>query len=259
MRYIIYFILLTCTIVNAQTDERNQFWNEYIFTKDLSQNWVVELDGGLTTSSTPESKNLFHDMTQAYIRGWAHYYPGDRWKVSIFYAYYSNKNVPELNQAEAPEWRSALQATYSLLKDYRIKVNLRFRLEDRHLHNDEGYFEAVERFRLQVKSVYPINDVKVHKGVLYTFAEDEVFFKTKSQVSGPENFDRNRFTLGLGYSFENDLQVEVSYANEFMPRTDVDKFVNAIQVHVIFNNFLPDLIKTFKRTKKVVDEGNGGS
>ncbi|MCD0470547.1 DUF2490 domain-containing protein [Flavobacterium sp. JAS] len=258
MRYIIYFLLLATTIANSQTDNLDQFWNEYAFTKPLSQNWVVELDAGFTSSSTSENKAIFHYITQTYLRGWAHYYPGDRWKMSIFYAYYSNKNVPELNQSEAPEWRSALQLSYSLFKDYRIKVNLRLRLEDRHLHNDDGYFEAVERLRFQVKSVYPINDVKIHKGVLYCFAADEVFFKTDSQVSGPENFDRNRFTLGLGYEFVKDLLVEVSYNNEIMPRKDTDKFVNAVQVKVIFNDFLPDLIKSFKRTKKAVDEGNGG-
>ncbi|SNR44271.1 DUF2490 domain-containing protein [Flavobacterium sp. ov086] len=259
MRYIIYFLLLVHPIiVNSQTENLNQFWNEYAFTKPLSQNWVVELDAGFTSSSTPDDKNLFSDLTQAYFRGWAHYYPGDRWKISVFYAYYSNKNVPELNQTEAPEWRSALQLSYSLVKDHRIKVNLRFRFEDRHLHNDDGYFEAAERLRFQVKSVCPINDVRIHKGVLYSFAAEEVFFKTDSQVSGPENFDRNRLTLGLGYEFVKDLLVEVSYNNEIMPRQDVDKFVNAVQVKVIFNNFLPDLIKSFERTKKAVDEGNGG-
>jgi hypothetical protein len=259
MRYCIYFLLLAGTIsLNAQTDKLNQFWNEYAFTKDLSQNWVVELNTGFTSSSTPEDSNVFHNITQFYARAWAHYYPGDRWKLSIFYSYYLNKNVPELNQTEAPEWRSAIQLTYSLLKDQRIKVNLRFRLEDRHLHNEDSYFEAVERFRFQVKAVYPINDVKIHKGVLYTFAADEVFFKTNSEVSGPENFDRNRFTLGLGYSFANDLQVEVSYNNEIMPRKEEDKLVNAVQLKLIFNNFLPNLIKKFERTKKPVDEGNGG-
>lgn len=258
MRYIICFLLLVSAIeANSQTDNLNQFWNEYAFTKDLSQNWVVELNAGFTSSSTPEDHDIFHYITQAYVRGWAHYYPGDRWKLSIFYSYYLNKNVPELNQAEAPEWRSAIQVTYSLLKENRIKVNLRFRLEDRHLRNGD-YFEAVDRFRIQFKSVYPINDIKIHKGVLYAFAADEVFFKTKSQVSGPENFDRNRITAGVGYSFANDLQVEASYNNEIMPRNDTNKLVNAIQVKVIFNNFLPDLIKSFQRTKKAVDEGNGG-
>lgn len=259
MKYSICFLLLLNTAyVSSQTDNLNQFWNEYAFTKDLSQNWVVELNTGFTSSSTPEDSNVFHGITQFYLRGWAHYYPGDRWKLSVFYSYYLNKNVPELNQTKAPEWRSAFQLTYSLLKENRIKVNLRLRLEDRHLHNEDSYFESVERLRFQVKSVYPITDINIHKGVVYSFAADELFFKTNSEVSGPENFDRNRLTLGLGYSFANDLQIEVSYNNEIMPRKEEDKFVNAVQVKLIFNNFLPDLIKTIKRNKKAVDEGNGG-
>jgi hypothetical protein len=259
MRHILCFVLLSCAMsINAQTDNLNQFWNEYVFTKDLSQNWVVELDAGLTSSSTPEDKSIFHYITQVYFRGWAHYYPGDRWKMSIFYSYYRNENVPELNQKEAPEFRSAIQVTYSLWKEHRVKVNLRLRFEDRHLHNEDSYFEAVERLRFQIKSVCPITDLKIHKGVLYGLAAEEVFFKSSSQVSGPENFDRNRITAGLGYSLATDIQIEASYNNEIMPRKGTDKIVNAVQVKMIFNNFLPDLIKTVKRKKKPVDEGDGG-
>lgn len=184
-------------------------------------------------------------------------YPAERSKISLFYAYYLNKNVPELNQDEAPEFRSAIQLTYNLLKAERMKVNLRLRLEDRHLHNEDSYFEAVQRLRFQIKTVCPINDIKIKENVLYAFASDEVFFKTKSQVSGPEIFDRNRFTIGLGYAFTSDMQIELSYVNEIMPRKKTDKLVNAIQATVIFNNLLPNLLKSFNRTKKDVDDSSG--
>ncbi|PIF34500.1 uncharacterized protein DUF2490 [Flavobacterium sp. 9] len=253
-----YFLLIIAsTHLQAQTDKLNQFWNEYDFTKDLSQKWVLQFDAGLVTSSTPEDSDIFHNITQFYIRPWAHYYPSQRWKVSVFYAYYSNQNVPELNQRKAPEFRTAIQATYNLVKLPQIKVNLRARIEDRHIENDDHYLEAVERFRFQIKAVCPVTTFGLKTKAMYVFASDELFFKTKSQVSGPDLFDRNRASLGVGFTLIDNIQLEVAYANEFMPRDPTNKMVNAIQLKGIFNNFFPTLLKSFKRKKSAVDLGEG--
>ena len=246
------FLLLIITLkVHSQTDKLNQFWNQYIFNKDLSNDWSLELDIGLTTSSIPDDRNIFHNMTQIYGRGWVHYKPAERWKVSFFYAYYFNKNVPELNQREAPEVRFAVQGLYRIIKEARFKLNVRARFEDRHMRNEDGYFEAVGRYRFQIKTVYVLSSNETSRGELYAFMSDELFFKTKSKVSGSEVFDRNRLGAGLGYFLSDNIQVEVSYANEIMPRTQTDKLVNALQINVIFNNFFPNLIKSFaaKRTE----------
>lgn len=251
-------LLLSSSYLYSQTDKLNQFWNEYAFTKDLNQKWALELNIGLSSSSTPEDTNIFRNLTQVYGRGWVHYYPADRWKLSFFYAYFYNKNVPELNQEEAPEYRSAIQVTYNLFKHQRMTVNLRGRFEDRHLEAGGANFEAVQRFRFQIKGVYPLHKFTVNENPVYIFASDEVFFKTKSEVSGPDFFDRNRATIGIGVPINKDTQVEISYANEIMPREPNNQLVNAVQLNLIFNNFLPNLIKSFTRAKTPVDDGASG-
>jgi hypothetical protein len=263
LQYIFCAVLIVTGNISAyaQTDKLNQFWNEYTFTRDLSQTWVAELNAGLTSSSVPEDDNIFYGIIQIYGRVWIHHYPAERWKLSFFYAYYLNKNVPELEQIKAPEYRFAFQATYNLLKHHRVNVNLRGRIEDRNIKNQDLIFEAVERFRFQAKAVCPINAPKIAENVLYAFASDELFFKTKSQISGNEVFDRNRFILGLGYSATKDVQIEVSFANEILPRSGTDKVYNALQLNFIFNNFLSNTIKPFKRQKTAVDDAApaGGS
>lgn len=86
-----YLFCLLFNFINtasiAQTDDLYQFWNEYIFTKDLSQKWVVELNTGFVSSSTPDDSNIFHNITQVYFRGWAHYYAFRKWKFSVFASY----------------------------------------------------------------------------------------------------------------------------------------------------------------------------
>ncbi len=240
----------------AQTEQRAQFWNEYAFVKNLNADWALEADIGITTSSTPNNSDPFNRIIQFYVRGWVHYYPSDRWRLTAAYSYYFNKNVPELYQEKAPELRASLQATYVLIKK-RARVNLRARIEDRHLKNEDDYFEAVTRFRFQAKLTYPINNPLIEKNTLYTFTSDEVFFKTQSSISGNSFFDRNRFTIGLGYAFPGDVQAELSYANENLPRDNRTEIYHAIQVNVIFNDVIPSIKKAFSREKTSIDNGNG--
>lgn len=253
IRIHILLLLVTNLSLHGQTDKLNQFWNEYAFTKDLSQKWALELNIGLTTSSTVEDNNILYNLTQVYGRVWAHYQPDDRWKISFFYAYFFNKNVPELNQEEAPEIRMAAQGLYWMLKDKKWKASLRVRIEDRHLHNEAGYYEAVMRLRLQVRTVYCFTNNENTKNAFYGFASDELFFKTQSQVSGPDLFDRNRATIGLGYFLNDNIQIEISYANEIMPREPVNQLVNAFQVNITFNNFLPNLIRSIAPKKTILE------
>ncbi|MBJ2127304.1 DUF2490 domain-containing protein [Flavobacterium sp. IB48] len=253
--YLILFYFLSFTSI-AQTDDLYQFWNEYDFSKDISQNWVLQFDAGFVTSSTAEYENIFHNITQVYVRGWAHYYLNQKWKFSVFASNYSNKNVPELNQKKAREFRTGLQATYSLFQLPSIKVNLRARFEDRHMETDENYQEAVERFRFQIKAVCPLSTFGIETKKIYLFGSDELFFKTKSKVSGPDFFDRNRASLGCGFELST-VKIEMAYVNEIMPRSGSDKLVNAFQIKGIFNNFFSDIAKSFKRKKSAVDEGDG--
>lgn len=182
MKYKMCFLLLAISLsFYSQTDKRNQFWNEYDFTKDLSQKWVLQLDAGFVSSSTPEDSDIFHNITQIYVRGWAHYYPSQRWKVSVFYAYYSNQNVPELNQKKAPEFRTAVQATYNLLRSPEFKVNLRARIEDRHIENDDDYLEAVERFRFQIRGVCPVTTFDQNQKPFMFLLQMNCFLKPKAR------------------------------------------------------------------------------
>ncbi|WP_427875429.1 DUF2490 domain-containing protein [Flavobacterium sp. MMS24-S5] len=259
MRKYIYLTCLYFMAANslAQTDDLYQFWNQYDFTRDLSEKWVLQADAGLTSSSTPTDNNALHNVTQIYLRAWVHYYAFEKWKFSVFLANYSNKNVPELNQKHGREFRTALQATYNLHQSPAVKINLRARLEDRHIETDENYMEAVERLRFQIKAVCPLSSLGVKVKKMYVFVSDEVFFKTKSQVSGPEAFDRNRAMIGCGFAFSDDIKIEAAYANEIMPRSGTDKVVNAFQVKGIFNNLFYHLSKPFKRKKNAVDQGEG--
>jgi hypothetical protein len=74
------------------------------------------------------------------------------------------------------------------------------------------------RYLQQIKYIQPINSKILREGVVYAVASDELFFKSGTKVTGLSFFDRNRLNLGAGYLFSDDIQVEVTYANEYLPR-----------------------------------------
>jgi hypothetical protein len=78
-----------------------------------------------------------------------------------------------------------------------------------------------------------------------------------ARYGGPDFFDRNRLSLGLGFNVSDNIQIEAAYANEIMPRDGTDKLVNAFQLKGIFNNFFSTIIKSYKRKKNEVDIGEG--
>jgi len=241
------------TVTYSQTAHYNQFWNEFAFSHSFKNKFSTELNLGQSYTSTEGSKNIFFASSQVYVRGWVHYYASARWKLSYFFSYFYNKYVPEIDQREYPELRSALQGVYYLHKvNYTLLA--RFRTEDRHILNNAGYYEGVYRFRTQMKFIYPFNNRIIRQGVIYGLCSDELFFKTASNVTGDSFFDRNRLTIGAGYSITDDTQVELTYANEFLPRNPVNEMYNALQVNVSFNNLFENLGKKIFRHKEIKAE-----
>jgi hypothetical protein len=247
----ILLLLLSFTFygyrVGAQTTHYKQFWNEYAFTKTLKGKWSVEANLGHTyTATPPEHKSMFASSAQVYGRVWLHHYYNARWKFSMFFAYYYNKYVPEIDQREYPESRLAVQTTWFPIRK-RLTLSGKLRLEDRHIENTDGYREGIYRFCNQWKIIYPLNGKRIRAGIVYGLVSDDVFFKTASNVAGSQFFDRNTFTVGTGYSLTDDIQIELTYANEFLPRPSGNEMYHALQLNVSFNNLLPGIVKIFKR------------
>lgn len=249
----ILVIFLITSMNYAQTTTYNQFWNEVQFNRTINEKWSAELNFASSYSSTESSPNIFHQNTQRSIRGWGHYYLSPRWKLSSFLAYYNNKDVPEIGQFESPEWRFALQGIYYFHKTG-YTLSTRMRIELRHMKNEQDDFEDVLRYRQQIKYLQPINSKILREGVVYAVASDELFFKSGTKVTGQSFFDRNRLNIGAGYLFTDDIQLEITYANEYLPRNDANQVVNAASLTLTFNNLFKNLNKKLFHKTEVVNE-----
>jgi len=239
---LLFFMLFLCFQSFAQIEKENQFTNEYRFNRVVGKKTAIELDLEHAYTSGANETNPFYKSSQFSGKLWVHYYASKKWKISGFGAYLYNQDVPEITQKKSPEIRFAAQGIYYFIKKDYVLTN-RFRIEDRILQNENESFDVVFRFREMVKLVYPISIVKFGKGSLYGIASEEVIFKTKGSTTGERFFDRNRLTLGLGYSFSDAFQFELTYVNQYLPRSANDKMYNTISTSLIFNDLISILRK----------------
>jgi hypothetical protein len=110
--------------------------------------------------------------------------------------------------------------------------------------NEDGVYEDKYRYRQMIKYVQPLNGKMLRKGVFYLLATEELLFKPEAKTEGVTFFDRNRFEAGAGYLFTDNIQLELAYLNEFMPRDDFNEMYNALEITLTFNNPLTNLKNT---------------
>jgi hypothetical protein len=260
IQHLIVLLIIVGIQINpakSQTTKYNQFSNEFSDVESLGKKWTLEFNLGQSyTSIPPNNHSPFAKASQFYLRGWAHYYPNSRWKLSYFLALFANLSIPDIEQAKNFEIRYALQGTYYINK-IGYTLLMRFRLEDRRIQNEAKTYEAYYRLRTQLKYTQPLNGKLIRKGIYYAVAADELFVKTKAAITGKDFFDRNRLTIGGGYALTDDTQIELLYSNEWLPRPAGNLVFNSYQINFSFT----DLFRKYKDKTKArelhsVDNGN---
>jgi hypothetical protein len=120
------------------------------------------------------------------------------------------------------------------------------RAEVRFVADQEGVFEDIYRYHQKLKYIQPLNSQILRGGVFYVLASEEIIFRSKSKESGLKHFDCNIFIAGAGYMITDDLQIELVYANVFIPRDDHNEIDNAISFTLTVNNLLRKVGKLIK-------------
>jgi hypothetical protein len=240
---VLIFVLFFSWTLLAQNTSYTQWGNELQFARAINDKWAGELFLGGTFSNTPYESKVLKTNIQRYVFVWAHYYFSPRWKFSSSLAYYYNKNVPDIGQYFSPEYRWTLQGTYYFHKTGYTLLT-RMRGEFRYIMNADSVFEDKYRYRQMVKFVKPINSQVLRKGVFYAVGTEELLFKPHAKTKGLNFFDRNRFEIGGGYLLTDDLQLELTYVNEFMPRDNGNEMYHVISLTITVNNLLSNLRKS---------------
>lgn len=250
IKYIFFFLLAFANqLTYAQKETFNQFTTKLLFNGTLSEKWTTEVYYDRTSERSLNNSNILDKAVQNSFSGWLNYYYSPRWKFTGGITYYDNKNTPDIGQFTAPEWRFSLQSTYFFHK-IGYTLSARTRTELRNIKNRNNDFEQVFRLRQQVKYLKPINSQLLRKGIFYAFASDEVYLKSNAKVTGLSFFDKNRFNIGGGYLITEDLQLELSYINDYQPRDAITKITNNISFQISYNNLLKKIKKGIRKSHK---------
>jgi hypothetical protein len=247
--YILLGFLLLSLTINGQTTSYNQLCNELQFSRAINEKWAGEGFLGGAFSNTPTNPKVLSTNIQRYAFLWAHYYLSPRWKLSASLAYYHNKDVPDIGQYFSPEYRLTLQGMYYFHKTGYTLVT-RMRGELRYMMNEEGDFNMNYRYRQMLKFMKPLNSQVLRQGVFYFVTTEELLFKPNAKTKGIDFFDRNRFEIGGGFMITDDLQIELAYLNEFVPRDNGNDVYNALEITLTVTNLLPRLKKKVLPVKK---------
>ena len=156
-------LLLSSPCIRAQNTSYTQWANELQFARAINDKWAAELWLGGTFSSTPTESRVLATNIQRYGFAWAHYFFSPRWKLSSSFAYYYNKDVPDIGQYFSPEYRLTLQGIYYFHKTGYTLLT-RMRGEFRYMMNADSIFEDKYRYRQMIKFVKPINSQVFRKG-----------------------------------------------------------------------------------------------
>jgi hypothetical protein len=240
---ICFLIIIHPVVSYSQTETYNQLSSELQLARTINEKWAAEIYLGGVYSSTQNESKVFKTNIQRYGMLWGHYFFSPRWKFSSSLAYLYNKDVPDIGQYYSPEWRISLQAIYYIHKTG-YSLFTRMRGEIRFMMDEEGVFEDLYRYRQMLKYVQPLNGKILRKGVIYLLVTEELLFKPNAKSEGITFFDRNRFEIGAGYLFTDNIQLELAYLNEFMPRDGVNEMYNALEITLTFNNPLTNLKNT---------------
>jgi len=235
------FLILSSEAI-AQNTSFNQLANELQFARAINDKWAAETWFGGAFSNTPSDDKVLSTNIQRYFFLWAHYYLSPKWKLSSSFAYYYNKDVPDIGQYLSPEYRLTLQAVYYIHKTG-YTLSTRMRGEFRYMMNADGVFEDKYRYRQMLKFVKPINSNVLRQGVFYFLTTEELLFKPQAKTKGVNFFDRNRFDIGAGYQITDDLSVELAYLNEYVPRDDGNQIYNVMEFTLTFNNLFQNIRK----------------
>jgi hypothetical protein len=243
------FIFLGLTapfILNAQTTSYKQFSPEFQLNRAISDRWAVEFNFNTTFSDTPSESKVTNTKIQGAALVWAHYFFSPRWKFSANLSYYNNNDQPEIEQVQSHEWRLAVQSIYYLNRKG-FTLSTRMRPEIRFVTDEDGTFQTTYRYRQMLKYIQPVNRPVLRQGTWYAVASEEVLFRSSAKSSGIHHFDRNMFVVGAGMMINDDLQVELTYTNEFAPRDDGNILSNLTSFTLTTNNLFTNIHRKIKK------------
>ena len=228
----LYVLLLFTSMLFAQKNisHNNLVWFGDFTKASMNDKWSIYLDFGFRRAE------WLNRWSQMLVRPGITHHFNKNVSLTAGVAYFSHYTTSYI-RPEARGWQQLLFAeTYR-----RIKVNHRLRAEQRffkkvissQLVDDYNYNN---RFRYQLCLQVPLSKKQSENKIFYFSISDEAFINSGKEIRN-NYFDQNRFSIGLGYKINEQLNILVSYTSVFVQRAKIDAFEdNNVLVINIYHN-----------------------
>ncbi|MBU2922654.1 DUF2490 domain-containing protein [Winogradskyella psychrotolerans] len=193
-------------------------WLIYIGNKKLNSKWNIH------NEVQYRNYNAVGDLEQLLLRTGVGYNLSDNNdNILLGYGYILSENyIDDTDDKTAVNEHRIFQQFTTKQKVGKVGLSHRYRFEQRFVEDD---FKMRFRYFLGVK--IPLQYKEEAKNPLYVSLYNEIFLNTESSV-----FDRNRVFGGIGYTFSDNLRLELGYMNQFFETSGRD------QINIIaFVNF----------------------
>ncbi|MVN77357.1 DUF2490 domain-containing protein [Hymenobacter sp. HMF4947] len=155
------------------------------------------------------TNGVFHDYFYNELKAGGSFDIDPNFTVTVAGGRYSTSDYQDLGagplNVEKRLWEQFTLTQYS----HRLKLEHRYRIEQRWLAFRDGATEFRQRFRYRLNGFLPLNAKTIAPGTAFLSAYDEIFLNPKGPV-----FERNRVYLGVGYQFNPHIIVQAGYVNQ---------------------------------------------
>lgn len=242
--YLVFFILICITSYSQDVKKANEHnaWVSLSGNNSISKKWGVltELNwrrnDGFSKPIQNEIKlGINYKLNKAHTvtLGWAH-------NENFSYGALSQNTKENIyNNFPTNEQRIFEQLTINHTSTGRILYDSRFRIEQRWTQNkvrinneyvrpSEEYLSLnpnVEdwRFRQRIRYRFriqlPLTKKEMFDNTLFFIASDEIFLNIGDKVAA-NVYDQNRAIIGLGWKFNTNTNIQASYLNQFIERSN---------------------------------------
>ncbi|MEZ0538609.1 DUF2490 domain-containing protein [Fibrella arboris] len=241
---------------NRVLDHNTIGWYTYNGDHTISKNWSIH------TEYQWRRIDLIRTWQQSLARLGVNRSLNEQVKIGGGFTYFTTFPYGRYPQADAgvPYAERRIHEDIQFISKYgKLDITQRFRLEQRWLATlsdqnprNVADWEFQNRIRYQMAGELPLSGPTIDDGEVYMTFFDEVFIGFGRNV-GQNIFNQNRISVGLGYQFRDNVQLELNYLNQVVQHADLDQATGK-PVFEVNNGFRLNLVYSIDFTA-----GKGGT
>lgn len=219
-------VCANCFSQKAIQDQR--VWFSYLGQYKVSAKWGFHLETQFRMDN-----ELRQSLQKAYRIGGI-YYLSSTENLTAGYAYVNTfSSSLDKFYAENRIWEQ-----YQVNKKWKKNTTMhRLRLEQRWIEQLAANSTAYQsRFRYMNRNLFHLTNLKSDTKELYAVLQDEVFLTLGENKVNSKFMDQNRFLVGLGLNWRNEIRLEMGYMNQFVTSSYGNDAINHIVSVSLFHN-----------------------